>query len=191
MSGGRRPRAAAEPQPGNLNADMSGHERPDGPEQAIAAAVDAAAAALLSIWERAQERAAAQLSGAQLRALLVIEQHDGINLRGLAAALNSSLSSASRLCDRLAGAGVLEREQGRLDRREIALRLTTTGRAMLADLRAMRWQQLAEVLSRMSLAGRAALLTGLQEFHAAADNVPAVNVPSQGAPAHELSTHTP
>ncbi len=148
---------------------MSGHIGPDGPENSVAAAVHSAADALLSIWNRAQEQAAAKLSSAQLRALLVIEQRDGINLRGLAAELGASLSSTSRLCDRLAAAGLLEREQGRLDRREIALRLTTTGHAVLADLRGVRCQYLAEVLGRMSPAGRTALLTGLQEFDAVAD----------------------
>jgi DNA-binding MarR family transcriptional regulator len=142
---------------------------PDGPEHSIAAAVDSAADALLSVWDRAREQAATRLSGSQLRAMLVVELHDGINLRGLASALGAILSSASRLCDRLVAAGLVEREPGRLDRREISLRLTPTGRAVLAELRAERRQLLADVLGRMSAAGRTALLTGLQEFHAVAD----------------------
>lgn len=156
------------PPPSNLDGDMPENAGPAGPGDSIAAAVGSAAEALLSIWDRAREQATAQLSGAQLRVLLVIEQREGINLRGLADEVGTSLSSASRLCDRLAAAGMVEREPGRLDRREIALHLTTTGRAVLADLRAVRWQQLAEVLGQMSPAGRTALLSGLQEFQAVA-----------------------
>jgi DNA-binding MarR family transcriptional regulator len=142
--------------------------RPERPDKGIAAAVDGAAGALLSVWMSAQERAAAQLSSSQLRALMVVEEADGVNLRGLAAAMGILLSSASRLCDRLVAAGVLEREPGRIDRREIALHLTPAGRKLLDELRADRRAMIDEVLSRMSPAGRQALLRGLQEFEAVA-----------------------
>ncbi|MEV4659855.1 MarR family transcriptional regulator [Micromonospora sp. NPDC049301] len=104
------------------------------------------------------------MSGAQLRAVMVVEQYDGINLRRLASRLNMLLSSASRLCDRLVAAGMLEREPGRFDRREIALHLTPEARRLLAELRADRQAQLAAVLAEMSPAGRDALLHGVREF---------------------------
>ena len=59
---------------------------------------------------------------------MVVEQYDGINLRRLATLLDMLLSSASRLCDRLVAAGMLEREPGRFDRREISLHLTPEAR---------------------------------------------------------------
>ena len=139
---------------------------PNGPEDDLAAAVDAAASALLSLWDEAAELATAQLSASQLRALMVVEQHDGVNLRRLAAMLDMLLSSASRLCDRLVAAGVLERESGRYDRREISLHLTGAGRTLLDRLRAGRRERLAAVLARMSSGGRQALLRGLWEFGA-------------------------
>lgn len=80
------------------------HGPPD-PETSMAAALDAAAGALLTVWEAARERTTSRLSGAQLRAVMVIEQHDGINLRRLASRLDMLLSSASRLCDRLVARG--------------------------------------------------------------------------------------
>jgi DNA-binding MarR family transcriptional regulator len=131
-----------------------------------AAAVDTAAEALLSVWDAARESAASHVSGSQLRALLVVEALDGVNLRGLAARLGVILSSASRLCDRLVAAGVLEREPGRTDRREIALHLTPAGRKLLAQLRTDRRRRLAAVLEGMSPAGRQALVRGLSEFGA-------------------------
>ena len=95
---------------------------------------------------------------------MVVERYDGINLRRLAALLNMLLSSASRLCDRLVAAGMLEREPGRSDRREIALHLTPESARLLAELRRDRRQRLADVLAGMSDEGRQALLRGLVEF---------------------------
>jgi DNA-binding MarR family transcriptional regulator len=146
------------------------------PDKSIAAAVDGAAGSLLAVWTSAQERAAAQLSSSQLRALMVVEQCDGVNLRGLAAAMGILLSSASRLCDRLVAAGVLEREPGRVDRREISLHLTPAGRKLLDELRADRRAIIDEVICRMSPAGRQALLRGLQEFEAVANAAEDVGV---------------
>ncbi|SCG44366.1 MarR family winged helix-turn-helix transcriptional regulator [Micromonospora halophytica] len=130
----------------------------------MAAELDAAAGALLSVWEAARERTTSRLSGPQLRAVMVVERHDGINLRRLATLLDMLLSSASRLCDRLVAAGMLEREPGRLDRREISLHLTPEARRLLAELRRDRRRRLADVLSGMSGEGREALLRGIREF---------------------------
>ncbi|SIN16602.1 MarR family transcriptional regulator [Micromonospora cremea] len=139
------------------------HGPPD-PETSMAAALDSAAAALSTVWESAREGTANRVSGAQLRAVMVVEQYDGINLRRLASRLGMLLSSASRLCDRLVAAGMLEREPGRFDRREISLHLTPEARRLLAELRADRQAQLAVVLAGMSPAGRTALLQGMREF---------------------------
>jgi DNA-binding MarR family transcriptional regulator len=146
---------------------MVGHY-PDGPDTNIAAAVDTAAQALLAVSDAAREQATSRLSGSQLRAVIVVERYDGINLRGLASSMGIILSSASRLCDRLVAAGVLEREPGRVDRREISLHLTPLGRALLEELREDRRERLAGVLNEMSAAGRQALLRGLREFDAVA-----------------------
>ncbi|MEV4725319.1 MarR family winged helix-turn-helix transcriptional regulator [Micromonospora humida] len=149
----------------------------------MAAELDAATGALLSVWEAARESTTSRLSSAQLRAVMVVERHDGINLRRLATLLNMLLSSASRLCDRLVAAGMLEREPGRSDRREIALHLTPEATRLLAELRRDRRQRLAAVLAGMSGEGRGALLRGLVEFDRVAraregEGGPVVELPS-------------
>jgi DNA-binding MarR family transcriptional regulator len=149
---------------------MATHHAPTDPE-ADAVAVDTAAEALLSVWDTARESASNRVSSSQLRALLVVEAYDGVNLRGLAAQLGVILSSASRLCDRLVAAGLLERVPGRTDRREIALHLTLPGKHLLESLRTARRERLATVLNQMSTAGREALLRGLSEFGAVVDGV--------------------
>jgi DNA-binding MarR family transcriptional regulator len=149
---------------------MAEHHGPDGPDPMRAAAVDDAAPALLAAWDAARQRATPLLSGPQLNALLVVEREEGINLRGLAAQSRMILSSASRLCDRLVAAGMVDRVPGRVDRREIALYLTPSSRQLLDHLRTTRQELLTGVLERMTPAGRAALLRGLTEFAAAADD---------------------
>jgi len=148
---------------------MAVHHGPDGPDPMHAAAIDAAAQALLFTFEMAREQVTPRLSASQLNALLAVERAEGVNLGGLAAELGMLLSSASRLCDRLVASGMVERVPGRADRREIALYLTPSSRELLERLRATRRELLADVLERMTPAGRAALVRGLTEFAAAAD----------------------
>ncbi|WP_067496902.1 MarR family winged helix-turn-helix transcriptional regulator [Actinoplanes sp. TFC3] len=157
---------------------MAEHHGPDGPQHA--AAVDDAAATLLAVWDSAREQAVPRLSGPQLSALLVVERAEGINLRGLAAELRMILSSASRLCDRLVASGLVDREPGRADRREIALYLTPSSRALLDNLRSTRREVLGEVFDRMSPAGRAALVRGLNEFQQVAMDTSAPGQPAGG-----------
>ncbi|MFI9345782.1 MarR family transcriptional regulator [Streptomyces sp. NPDC052773] len=124
------------------------------------------AAELLEVlWGRAST---APASASQLRVLLMLEHHEGINLGTLADSLASTPPSTSRLCDRLQAAGFVDRVVGPTDRREVRLRLSTRGRAFLADLRARRQKELQAVLAHMPAAKRVALLEGLEAFCTAA-----------------------
>ncbi|MFF9625619.1 MarR family transcriptional regulator [Streptomyces griseosporeus] len=120
------------------------------------------AAELLEVlWGRAST---APASASQLRLLLILEHHDGINLRTLADSLASTPPSTSRLCDRLQAAGFVERVVSPADRREVRLHLSSRGRAFLADLRIRRERELQAVLALMPAAKRTALLEGLEAF---------------------------
>ncbi|MCX4776158.1 MarR family transcriptional regulator [Streptomyces sp. NBC_01264] len=72
----------------------------------------------------------------QLRALTVIEQRIGINLKDLGEALGSAPPAISRLCDRLEAAGLIQRTRAATNRREIELSVSRHGRAVLEDTRA-------------------------------------------------------
>ncbi|MER7515519.1 MarR family transcriptional regulator [Streptomyces sp. NPDC126499] len=117
------------------------------------------------VWGRAST---APTSASQLRALHILEHHDGINLRTLAETLASTPPSTSRLCDRLQAAGFVERAMSPEDRREVRLHLSSRGRVFLADLRARREHELRKVLADMPAAKRTALLDGLEAFCRAA-----------------------
>ncbi|MGK5681220.1 MarR family winged helix-turn-helix transcriptional regulator [Actinoplanes sp. URMC 104] len=147
---------------------MAVHQGPDVPDPTQTAAIDDAAEVLLLAWDVAREQVTPRMSSVQLNALLAVERAEGVNLGGLASELGMLLSSASRLCDRLVASGMVERVPGRADRREIALYLTSSSRALLSELRRVRRRALTGVLEQMSAAGRAALLRGLTEFAAVA-----------------------
>ena len=87
----------------------------------------------------------------------------------IGATLGALLSSASRLCDRLETAGLIVRESGLQSRREIAIRLSPDGEALLERMRQERREEITKVLARMSPGTRNALLAGLTAFGAAAD----------------------
>jgi DNA-binding MarR family transcriptional regulator len=134
-----------------------------------AAAVDLAAEAIVRIWTAPQSSPGVPVPATQLRVLFVVEQSGAINLSGLASELGALLSSASRLCDRLEAAGLIVRESGQQSRREIAIRLSPDGEALLRRVRQERQEEIMKVLARMPAGARQALLTGLSEFRAASD----------------------
>ena len=79
-------------------------------------------------------RAAAEagnLSPVQLRALTLLQRMGAANLVGLADAMGITVSTASRMVDRLVAAGWVTRAPSPANRREVALSLTHEGRRVL------------------------------------------------------------
>ncbi|MFE0511052.1 MarR family winged helix-turn-helix transcriptional regulator [Streptomyces sp. NPDC058964] len=122
---------------------------------------------LAHLWSVAAQEATVRLSLHQLRALRVLETAPEANLTGLAERMDIGLPTASRLCDRLEAAGMLERALHPRNRREVQLRLTRQGRRVLADVARRRTQALAGVLTAMEPAERSALVRGMRAFLAA------------------------
>ncbi|MEU1463178.1 MarR family winged helix-turn-helix transcriptional regulator [Streptomyces sp. NPDC005727] len=133
---------------------------PSADAQAITDAVER----LANLWSVAAQEAAVRLSLHQLRALRALERAPESNLTGLAESLDIGLPTASRLCDRLEAAGLLDRELHPHRRREVQLRLTVQGRRVLADVARRRTQALAGVLAVMPPAERSALVRGMRAF---------------------------
>lgn len=131
----------------------------------IADAVDT----LTDLWSVAAQGARLRLSPHQLRALRILEISPGLNLTALAENMDIGLPTASRLCDRLEAAGLLERVLHPQKRREVRLSLTGQGRQVLDEVSARRAQALAAVLATMGTTERAALGRGLRGFRSAQD----------------------
>ncbi|HEV7936233.1 MAG TPA: MarR family transcriptional regulator [Actinomadura sp.] len=132
----------------------------------LTAAIDEFAVTFSEVWGRAHHVPTAPVPATQMRVLFIVERRGMVNVGGLATELEASPPSASRLCDRLQAAGLLVRDPGP-SRREISVRLSRDGQALLDDIRAVRREQLARTLTAMSPSARTALLTGLAHFHAA------------------------
>jgi DNA-binding MarR family transcriptional regulator len=137
----------------------------------LAAAVEAATGALVIALGRAEEAILPRVSVSQLRALLIIGRQAPTNLNQLAEELGAIPSSASRLCDRLAAAGLVTRRTGSTDRREVELRVSVEGQRLLDQLRELRTAEVATVLAGMDPDARHALLAGLRGFQRAAERL--------------------
>jgi len=136
-----------------------------------AAAIDLAAEAIVRVWTGPQNAPGVPVPATQLRVLFVVEQQGALNLSGLASELGALLSSASRLCDRLEAAGLIVRESGQQSRREIAIRLSPDGEALLDRVRQERRDEIMRVLAQMPASARRSLLNGLTEFRNATDGL--------------------
>ncbi len=159
--------------------DDSGGDRVEGPGDSpdtVALEIADAVESLTNLWSLAAQESALRLSLHQLRALRALEAAPDLNLTGLAERLDiglpdvykrQGLPTASRLCDRLEAAGMLERKLHPEKRREVRLSLTVQGRRVLDDVAERRTQALTVALRAMEPAERSALSRGMQAFFAA------------------------
>ena len=134
---------------------------------ALAREISDAVDRLTNLWSVAAQGARLRLSPHQLRALRILEATPGLNLTALSENMDIGLPTASRLCDRLEAAGLLERVLHPQKRREVQLNLTGHGRQVLGEVSARRSHALASVLATMDRAERSALSRGLRGFRAA------------------------
>ncbi|WP_063788106.1 MarR family winged helix-turn-helix transcriptional regulator [Streptomyces sp. XY66] len=133
-----------------------------------AVALGAAADLLAVLHARGQDGVEPAVSPSQLRALLAVEGAEGVNLRTLGDVLGSRPPSVTRLCDRLEAMGLLTRSPHPSRRREVEVRLTPQGRALLDERRAIRVRELSAVLGRMAPEAVNSLVAGLEAFREAA-----------------------
>ncbi len=99
-----------------------------------------------------------------LRALQCLDRRGRCMVGELGDDLGLLPSTASRLSDRLADAGLITRRPAPANRRSTLLELTAAGRAVLSDLVALRMSQLGAVADGMTNQDRTALLQGAAAF---------------------------
>ncbi|MFD9392121.1 MarR family winged helix-turn-helix transcriptional regulator [Streptomyces sp. NPDC060000] len=122
---------------------------------------------LVACWLMAAEESRPRLPARQLHALRTVRRRPELNLTALAEHLGVGLPTASRLCDRLEAAGLLERTVQPRNRREVQLVVTAYGQRLLTDVAERRVRRLAAVFEAMTPAQRTALQHGLFGFHQA------------------------
>jgi DNA-binding MarR family transcriptional regulator len=112
-------------------------------------------------------------SAVQLRALTVLRESHGANLATLAQGMGVTVSTASRLVDRLIAAGLADRRAAAHTRREISLSLTRAGRAVLTRYDRIRLAELRTCLARVPEEHRDLVIEGLRMFVEAAPSTSA------------------
>ena len=139
----------------------------DDPED-LAEAMLAASRALVAIAVRGIEAAGSELTLAQHRVLLLLEEHGELSVNDIAGLLAVNQSNASRHTSRLADLGLLAREKAPHDARAVALRLTAAGREQVLAVREARLQEIRSVVSRMEFADVERVARALRAFEEAA-----------------------
>ena len=125
------------------------------------------ARAVVGISTRAADELG-RVSIVQLRALTILLEMDGANLAQLAEGMGVTVSTTSRLVDRLVAAGMVDRRRAEHSRREIALTLTPAGRATLDRYDELRLDGLHAVLDGLPEAERGQVVGAFALFAAAA-----------------------
>lgn len=100
----------------------------------------------------------------QLRVLMLIATRGPMNLAAVAAGLRVSAPNASRICDRLLKAGMLDRRDDPNDRRHITLTLTKHGNALIDRVIRRRRTAIKRVLRNMTAQDRERLAAALDTF---------------------------
>lgn len=129
----------------------------------------AACRLLVAISVRSMAAAEDRLNLFQLRILVVVSSLPGIGMSELAGATGLHVSRASRACDRLVTAGLLNRDEDPHDRRGVRLSVTTAGSAVVKEVAAARRKAIRPTLQRMTPAQRSALVEALTTFAGNAD----------------------
>lgn len=115
----------------------------------------------------------------QFRLLVVLESHGPLKLTGLADELGVNPSTATRMVDRLVGAGLLSREANPASRRELVVRLTDAGTTVVRGVLQYRRELITEIVGRMPESTRRGLVRALSAFTEAGGE-PAVDHEREG-----------
>jgi DNA-binding MarR family transcriptional regulator len=130
--------------------------------------VETAVAVLRKACDKAIDELGGVVPGAQLRALLLIEDAGGsLDLHQLAAKLAASVSATGRVCDRMMAAGLLVAGGNASVQGSPCPALTSSGSRLAGWIKDRQRAALSEVLTSMRPQARQTLVHGLTELAAA------------------------
>jgi DNA-binding MarR family transcriptional regulator len=113
----------------------------------------------------------ADVSLVQLRALVLLERGP-LKAGTLAELLNVSPSTVTGLCDRLTARGLVERSLAADNRREVVVRLSSGGKALVDEAIAARRLEMARILEKIPTAQLQGMVDALCAFIEAAGESP-------------------
>lgn len=127
---------------------------------------------LVALAVRSLAAAPADVTLPQYRALVVLASRGPQGAGALAAELAVAPSSVTRLCDRLVAKSMAERHVSAQSRRAVEIAITEQGAALVAAVTRARRREVAQIVGAIPASRRPALVRALQEFGAAAGEVP-------------------
>ena len=139
----------------------------------VTAAVLTASRLLVAISARSLAAVEERVTLPQFRLLVVLVTHERLKLATLAEHLAVNPSTALRMVERLAAAGLVDRQANPANRREIILRATDAGRQIVDQTTARRRAEIAAIVSAMPPVQRGGLVSALRAFTDAGGEPPA------------------
>jgi DNA-binding MarR family transcriptional regulator len=140
-----------------------------GTDEATLGALMRTSTVITAIVVRSLTSVAPQVTVVQARVLVIVWGLGTANVNAVAEGLGANASNASRTCDRLVKAGLLTREQADDDRRNVVLRLSAEGQALIDSVLQRRCTELEQIASRLSRTQQTELRRALEAFNDAAD----------------------
>lgn len=151
----------------------SSNGKPPAPADDYAVRLERATRGLLELNIAALEDIERRVGLTPLRALQCLDRNGPSLVGELGDDLCLLPTTASRLSDRLADAGLVTRRPAPANRQSMLLELTDAGRGVLAELVTLRIRTMSAVTGRLSNQDRAALIHGARAFttakHAVSD----------------------
>jgi DNA-binding MarR family transcriptional regulator len=122
------------------------------PDRQFTADVDAvltASRVLVGVAARSIATIPDDITLPQLRALMILATRGPLHLTALAADIGVHPSNATRACDRLVAADLIDRRDNPIDRRHLLLELTPTGRDLIDGILVRRRIAIEQILRQM------------------------------------------
>jgi len=132
----------------------------------------AASRALVAVAARSLAAAGEEVTLPQYRALVVLAARGPQGTSDLAAALAVNPSTATRMCDRLIGKGLVRRHRQAGDRRTVRITLTAEGRDLVTEVTRLRRAELARLLGALPSDQHEQVIAAFEAFAAAAGELP-------------------
>ncbi|MFC4062051.1 MarR family winged helix-turn-helix transcriptional regulator [Planomonospora corallina] len=139
---------------------------------AVTSAVLTGSRLLVAIAARSLGAVEDRVTLPQFRMLVVLATHGETKLVTLAERLGVNPSTATRMAERLAAAGLVAREVNPHNRRESLIRLTPAGRRTVDEVTARRYEEITAIVSRMSPGQCRALVSAMTAFTRAGGEPP-------------------
>jgi DNA-binding MarR family transcriptional regulator len=128
--------------------------------------------ALVGVAARSRAATEDSITLVQYRALVLLASRGDLNVGALAERLGIHQSTATRLCDRLVTKGLIDRATSAESRREVLLRLSPAGQALIDAVMARRRDEIAKIMTRLTPGQRTRLADALRVFAHAAEELP-------------------